>query len=230
MVKSDSKIIGFLQGSIKLVDTYGAIKIVFVSLLMLFMSLVAYLAINPSFIFERYLEYAEQKHTESFNYRMESTPYVQSAMRNLVMEEDAMRAFVIEMHNGKYNSSGLSFNYGSLTYEALNDNVESVMEDYADFTLDRYSVLTKVWKNGKWSGSIEELRKIDRRLALKLEANGAYYLSLTMIYGVKTEIGFVGVTFGQNSNVDKNRVENILSKYASKISPFLDGNRAKKKY
>lgn len=228
MAENESKVISFLKGGITMIDTYGTLKIVFASLLMLFISFITYLTFNPSFVFDRYSEYEEKKHTESFNYRMESTPIIQSITNNMVIEAKALRCFIIEMHNGKYNASGLSFNYGSLTYEGLRDNVESIQEDYSDFTLDRYPILTHVYKHGKWSGSINDLRSIDKRMALKLESNGAYYLSISMIYGSKNDIGFIGATFGKDDYFDKNKIEILLSKYSSKISPYLDGERAKK--
>lgn len=228
MAKNESKVIGFLKGGIAMIDKYGALKIVFASLLMLFISFITYLTLNPSFVFERYSEYEEKKHIESFNYRMESTPIVQSMTNNMVIESKALRCFIIEMHNGKYNASGLSFNYGALTYEGLRDNVESVQEDYNDFTLDRYPILSYVYKHGKWSGNIDDLKKIDKRMALKLESNGAYYLAVSMIYGSKNDIGFIGASFGKNDSFDKNKVEILLSKYSSRLSPYLDGESAKK--
>lgn len=228
MAKNESKVIGFLKGGIAMIDKYGALKIVFASLLMLFISFITYLTLNPSFVFERYSEYEEKKHIESFSYRMESTPIVQSMTNNMVIESKALRCFIIEMHNGKYNASGLSFNYGALTYEGLRDNVESVQEDYNDFTLDRYPILSYVYKHGKWSGNIDDLKKIDKRMALKLESNGAYYLAVSMIYGSKNDIGFIGASFGKNDSFDKNKVEILLSKYSSRLSPYLDGESAKK--
>ena len=228
MAENGSKVIGFIKGGIAMIDKYGTLKIVFASLLMLFISFITYLTLNPSFVFERYSEYEEKKHIESFNYRMESTPIVQSLTNNMVIESKALRCFIIEMHNGKYNASGLSFNYGALTYEGLRENVESVQEDYNDFTLDRYPILSYVYKNGKWSGNIDELKKIDKRMALKLESNGAYYLSISMIYGTKNDIGFIGASFDKNDSFDKNKVEMLLNKYSSRVSPYLDGERAKK--
>ena len=65
-------------------------------------------------------------------------------------------------------------------------------------------------------------------MALKLESNGAYYLSVSMIYGSKNDIGFIGASFGKNDSFDKNKVEILLSKYSSRLSPYLDGESAKK--
>lgn len=228
MAQNEGKLFGFIKGAISMIDTYGVFKIVFSCLLMIFISYTTYLTFNPSIMFKRYSEYEAKKHNESFEYRMESAPVVQSVIDNMVIETGALRTFVIEMHNGKYNSSGLSFNYGSLTYEATRDGVESIREDYDDFTLERYPFLYKVYKLGKWSGTVVELMKIDKRLALKLQANNAYYISLSVIYGSKNEIGFIGATFSKDDVIQKNKIENLIYRYAGKIAPYLDGEIAKK--
>ena len=132
------------------------------------------------------------------------------------------------MHNGKQNSSGLSFNYGSLTYECTVDTAWSVREDYVEFSLDRYPITMYVYENGYWYGSTDDLMCLDRKLALKLEANDAYFLSVTTIYGIKSEIGFLGVTFGPNGcPLDEETLPNKMRKYASQLSPFLDGENVK---
>ena len=221
-------ILNFLWEVLKMVDAYGYFKIIFSAILMVFISYTTYIALNPSVVFERYRQYEEECHTESFNYRMESIPIVTSIMDNMINETGALRGFIIEMHNGKYNSAGLSFNYGSLTYESDRDGVEPIQEDYSDFTLDRYPILLLVYREGKWHGTIDDLKKLDRRLALRLESNDAHSIYLTMIYGVKNEIGFIGLTFGKDDNeTDPECISNILNKYSSKVSPYLDGERIK---
>lgn len=220
--------ISLIKTTISLLNKYGAIKIIFSCFLMVFISYTTYLAFNPSIIFDRYAEYEEKKHTESFFSRMESTPVVQSMLTEVLNETHAMRAFIIEMHNGKYNASGLSFNYGSMTYEALRENSLSISEDYSDFTLERYPFFSKVYKSGYWYGSIENLTNVDKRLALKIESNDAKYLFVNVIYGTKAEIGFIGVTFNEEDKINTKQVSTILQKYSSKIAPYLDGNGLKK--
>ena len=192
---------------------------------MAFMSLMLYVTFNPKIIFDRYKEYDEAKHLESFNYRMKSNRSVQLILNEILDDVGGSRCYVLEMHNGKANSTGLSFNYGSLTYEVTRDSVESVREDYSDFSLERYPLAFWVYENGYWCGTVDDLMKIDRKLALKFEANDTYAAIATTIYGIKSEIGFVGVSFGPEfENLDKATILNKLRKYANQISPFLDGD------
>lgn len=226
--KSQEKGFSLIKEAIRMIDTFGVLKIITAAILMVFISYATYITFNPSIMFEKYSEYEEKKHNESFFSRMESTPIVQSMLNDALIESGALRTFIIEMHNGKYNASGLSFNFGSMTYEGLRDSTVSISEDYSDFTLERYPIFSVVYKRGQWGGTLEELSKIDHRIALKIESNDAHYLALYMIYGRKTEIGFIGATFGKNDTVNEAKVNMVLAKYASKVSPYLDGDGIKK--
>lgn len=204
-----------------------ALLLIFVSISVTVCSFFIYLAYNPSMIYDGYTEYIEHKHSQSFKYRMETTPKVQTTLNDLVSETNAMRGFIIELHNGKYNSAGLSFNYGSLTYESLRCDAESIMEDYADFSLERFPIILKAYNNGSWCGYIEELAKFDKRIALRLESNSVDYLYLKTIYGTNDVIGFIGLTYCSNDTINKDKIEASLNKYAPKIAPLLDGEKAK---
>lgn len=201
----------------------GYLKAIYETIIIVFIGLGVYFAANPEKIFEKYDKYTEYKHNKSFKQRIEVTPLVQVQLDKLSLESKCLRAFVIEMHNGKYNSAGLSFNYGMLTYESTRDSVESIREDYYDFSLDRYPVLLEVYKNGYWSGSVEELCKIDKKLSLRLQSNNAEYIALSMIYGKDENIGFIGVTYSNDDIYSSNDVRKLLSKYSAIISPYLDG-------
>ena len=213
---------------IELRNKYGILNILTAGMLMVFMSITLLFSLNPSIIFDKYREYDEQKHTESFNYRMRSQKAVQLLLKELMGEVHSTRCFVIELHNGKTNAAGLSFNYGSLTYECLNDTTESIMEDYSDFSLERFPITAYLYENGFWCGTTEELRSVDKKLAVRLESNGTYGIAFTTIYGIKNEIGFLGISFDRNkSGCDRNFVSNKIRKYANELSPLLDGENAK---
>lgn len=217
-----------IEGVIKFVEKYGYIKIICVSILMVFMSYASYLAYNPEVIFEKYREYEANKHTESFNYRMESSPKVEQLLTSLQLETGGARCFVIELHNGKSNASGLSFNYGALTYEDVRDSVPSVREDYIEFTVERYPILGKIYKMGYWEGSINDISKYDSRLAYKFISNGTEYLAIATLYGEDNEIGFLGVSYLKGDKYYKKDLSAILYHYASRIAPLLDGKNAGK--
>lgn len=224
--QKQQNILTFMETAIKFFDKYGYLRTICSVVMMLFMSYSIYLMMNPSIIFERYSVYEEEKHKASFNYRMESSPKVLNYLNELVANSKCDRAFIIELHNGKYNSAGLSFNYGSLTYEALKEGEESIQEDYADFTLDRFPFIMFISKKGYWFGSINEIEKIDPKMGYKLRSNNVRYMSIMPIYGETAEIGFIGISYTTHSSKIPNNVDKLLYKYSQIISPLLDGSKA----
>ena len=158
---------------------------------------------------------------ESFYYRMKASPQVQSYMDQMRLESKGTRTFIIEMLNGKYN-------YGALTYESVSEGHDSVLDDYNDFSLERYPTLGRIYEEGYWFGTVDELIKEDKHLALKLKANDMEYFAATMIYGSKGGIGFIGVIY-DHTDVNIPKAKQVLVKYAMKISLLLDGAEAGKK-
>jgi hypothetical protein len=160
---------------------------------------------------------------ESFNYRMKTMKMMNLMMERILEDMKGQRCFIIELHNGKTNSTGLSFNYGSLTYEHTADSVSSIMEEYIDFTIDRYQLLSYVYENGHWEGSTEEMRIIDHKLSMRLESNDSYYICIATIFGVKSEIGFLGITYNKKPNIPISTLQNKMMRFAAELSPLLDG-------
>lgn len=212
---------------VKFCKETGPLRIVGYVVFFLFTAYAVHIGTHPEIIFEKYEEFAERRHAESFFYRMKTSPQIQSYMDQMRLESEGMRTFIIEMHNGKYNAAGLSFNYGALTYESVAEGNASVIDDYLDFALERYPTLGKIYEEGYWSGTVEELMEIDRHLALKLQSNNVEYIAATMIYGTKGDIGFIGVTY-DHTDVNVSKTKQVLVKYAMKISPLLDGTQVGK--
>lgn len=209
-------------------EKYGVLNIITSGILLIFMSLVLTVAFNPSIVFDKYREYDEMKHAQSFNYRMKSNKATQLILKDILEETKAQRCLIIEMHNGKSNSTGLSFNYGTATYECVNDSVESIREDYTEFTLERYPLMMKVYDEGQWCGTTDELMQYDKKLAMKLKSNDTYGIAITTIYGIRSEIGFLVLSFGEtHSKCNREEMANMMRKYAAEISPLLDGERIK---
>lgn len=212
-----------ISNAIKFIDKYGVFKLVKTCFVMVFLSYMTYLTCNPEVIFEKYKTFDRRIHEQSFKKRMESSSLVKSYLDQMLLETGGMRCFVIELHNGTCNSGGLSFNYGSLTYESDKDGAESIMEDYDDFSLERFPFVLHMWKHTTWCGNMTDMCSIDNKMALRLQSNGVDYLYATTIYGKDEILGFLGVTFAEGDYVDINKVRMASGKYASKLSILLDG-------
>ena len=119
---------GIFTDFVRLCKETGPLRIAGYVVFFIFTAYAVHIGTHPDIIFEKYEEYAEQRHAESFYYRMKTSPQVQSYMDQMRLESNGMRTFIIEMHNGKYNAAGLSFNYGALhTKVSAKDIIQSSM-------------------------------------------------------------------------------------------------------
>ena len=184
---------------------------------------------NPIEIYEKIADLEEQKHTASFEKRMESSPQIQSTLDMMMLDLSCDRAFIIEMHNGKYNAAGLSFNYGEVNYEISKHESEYIMDIIGDFQLNKFPFFSTIYSLGHWYGNIDDLAKIDRRFAYVLKANDVNYLYIKTIYGRKSEIGFLAVAYDEKPKLTEYSISTKMDKYSSKISPLLDGTIIVKK-
>ena len=153
----------------------------------------------------------------------EINPRVDAILYKLLNETGSARSFVIEMHNGVDNPSGLPFVYGEMTYEKVsNDTLKSIIDDYYKLNLARYPMATYLSKDKHFFGSIEDLHKIDSRLAQKLKLSDVKYLGLYSVRGNDIEIGWVGVVYYGPIHENINRVEGFLLDASQRLSILLD--------
>ena len=178
-------------------------------------------------IFKRYDEYISHKHSVSTEYRIETSPIIRNYLNQLVLETGAARAYIGEFHNGKNNPSGLQWQYADMTF--INDAAYDVTDEFQNVPLVKYELCYKLYKEGVFAGDIESVEKIDHRMAARLEANDVKFMGAAMMYGEnKSDIGFVGVSYTDTVHLSRLELMHILTKYAAKISPYLDDAQAQK--
>lgn len=171
-----------------------------------------------------------EDHNESAKQRRDALNDVYHILNNLLLNLNGDRAYVIEMHNGNNNPSGLPFIYGEMTYEKSRYGVEDVDDEYTSVTLSRYQFPAYISENRYFYGSIDELYKIDQKLARRMEQYGATYLAAIVISGECGDIGMVGVTYCGNAEPPTRNVINANMTTASqKLTLLLDKAKYDKK-
>jgi hypothetical protein len=222
--------IGSFEKVMEILGKYGPIKTLYGIVMFVFFSIMVYVAANPGAVFERYDRYISEKHSASIDYRMESAPMIRTYLNQLSTEAGAERAYILEFHNGKSNPSGLQWQFGDLTF--INDGTDDISDEIQNVSLSRYNFANVVHDNGYWMGGIDELISIDERFYNRMRLNGGQYFAFQMMYGSNMrEIAILGITFmaDEVDNIDKQKVQKIMHKYASSISPLLDEGNVKKK-
>lgn len=185
-----------------------------------------YTAISQGFIFESYKDKLDKDHKKSVEYRMKSTPIIINYLNSLAVETNAHRAFIMEYHNGKSNSTGLQWQFADLTFS--NDNTDHNMYNYVDMPLTDSPHTLYLHRNTFFVGNLEELRIIDKKLSLRMESNDYVYTAMMMIYGKNLEpIGYLALSFREIPNKDTNCINSIMHKYITAITPYLDASSIK---
>ena len=224
--------LGFLEKTVKLIEKYGLFRI-FKALCVI--ALFIYIMTNGATFIGGIVERVTRatiknesiekvrQHDIALKKRQFIKPQIDSLLRVTLYDLNADRAFIMEMHNGTNNVSGLPFLYGEMTYENVSEGITHIEDDYTNINLSRFSFPTYLEKEHIWIGSIEELAKIDSKLAQRLTSNDVTYLAIAHIQGIKNELGFFGITYC-NGKVPKSEHEilQIMLKKTQILSTLLD--------
>ena len=218
--------LGWLERAVRLIDKYGVFRVVSGLFVLILFGLTLTLFINQKAIVEKVMQ--EQKLDENKNHSskmqlrlMQITPKIDAIILKLLIETGADRVFILEMHNGSNNPTGLPFVYGEITYEQMIDpNMQGIAEEYGTINLSRYSFIGYVYKNKLFKGSIDDLRVIDVKLTGRMLENKVKYMYMMSLTGSNIPIGFIGVTY-INKPVNKKADGKIIDA-SQKISVLLD--------
>ncbi len=217
---------GLLERTLRLIDKYGIFRVISGLFVLLLFGLTLGLFINHKEIVAEVMREQKIDENKSHSVKMQLrltqiNPQIDAIMLKLLIETGADRVFIIEMHNGSNNPTGLPFVYGEMTYEQMIDpNMQAVAEEYGTINLSRYTFITHVYKQKLFKGSIEQLMNIDMKLAGRMTQNGVKYMYMGSLTGNNIPIGFLGVTY-INKPINSTAEGRIMDA-SQKISILLD--------
>jgi hypothetical protein len=164
----------------------------------------------------------QMEHDTAVERRRNIKPQVDAILIETMNALNADRVYVVEMHNGTNNTSGLPFIYGEMTYEKTRRNIEHVDEDYVSLNLSRFEYPLYLEKNQIFCGTIDELSKIDEKLAFRMKATNATYVGGVAMNGVENELGYIGITYCGTQPVGKREIIRVLSIASQRLIALLD--------
>lgn len=217
--------IGMIERLLAVVDKFGIIKIIIVILIALF----TYFSWQflSAFNYEKMVkEFTEQEmviHSQNEHIRMVNSEKIRTSMLKLQHKSNADRVSIIEMHNGKENPTGLPFRYCDMTYEIVCDTVPYVSDEYEDINMSKFTFPDYLYSQRYFIGTIQDLKKIDKKLASKLEINDVEYFGIMLVRNSQ-EIGFLMVSYESKPNLTVNEIGSMLSDHAQEIGYYLDLN------
>lgn len=219
--------VGVLGYIIKLIDEHGLFKI-FQGLFVLgaFLYIMYNVSNFPEMVrgaFKHETIQRQEAHDAAIEERRKIKPEIDLILKNTLASLDADRVFIMEMHNGTNNTAGLPFIYGEMTYEEVNDGIAHIDEDYVSINLSRFNFPMFIERKHMWSGTIEQLRDIDDKLATRMKSNDATYFAVISIHGKNTSLGFFGITYCHGKPpASSERIISKLSTESQALAILLD--------
>lgn len=215
--------ISFLERTINLIEKHGLVRIFKAIFVLMAFFFVLYNGQNVSKLVENVIKKHEIEHSAALEYRKKINPEIEMILNELLINTGANRAFVMEMHNGTSNISGLPFYYGEMTYEKVTPNVSHVDEDYKNINLSRFSFIYYLDEHHSWHGTIDDLGSIDNKLSMRMKSNDANYGIFVCIHGIEKAIGFLGITYCNGSlPPNLNKAIGNVNIASQKLSSLLD--------
>lgn len=213
---------GWLQKMLNLQNKYGFFSIVKGLFLLFLAGYVVFFALNPKYLLERVTTIQTEQHDNLVRSRLAADSDIRLILSKTMHNTNADRAWLIEFHNGNKNlTTGLPFLFGSMRIEETQDSIPNVDEDYTDFSLSKYKLITKVLDEGFFYGNIKDVQSIDKRLYYKFQSNDINEIALLTIYNEDKPAGIVGLSFCNNKQMDKQLVGKRIRSAGIQIATLL---------
>lgn len=209
---------------IKFSNKYSILSILKAALVVLIIGITIYVISNPEVIVKQINDYQREQHDKAMKMRENATIKLHTLCHDLLYSAGADRVWIIEFHNGKSNmANGLPFDFGIMTIEHTKDGVYSVQEEYKDFPVSYYPLIYKVYSDGYWYGTVDELKSIDKKLHYKMLSNNTEYLACLELYSDDKPLAILGVSYVDSTNIDKKHLGLEIRKSGMQAMSYLIG-------
>jgi hypothetical protein len=153
------------------------------------------------------------------------TPKIQKELEILLYSLHADRTYLIELHNGKKNTTGLPFRYMDVSYEITNDESKAtkIGMQYQSVPTTLYKFPYYLQENKFFIGSIDDFKKVDVDLGKSMEGNQARYIALVALNSDGISVGYLGITWCDMMDLPSNpTIEKKLLITGKALSQLLD--------
>lgn len=215
--------LSWLERILQLCKEYGVFNILKGLFILIMLSLTLRICYNPSFLFDKYIDYMTQRHAKELHKRTEYDQQIKSLLPVYLYKYHADRIWIIQYHNGI-----MDWQHGTMRFELCNDEVESIKNQYNDFNLTWINLPYYLKTNEVFIGDMVKLDSIDSTLYTQLKKNNVQYLACTIIKDNSGyPIGILGVTWKNiPSNIDRlqNKIHNYLIDDRADIKTLIQYN------
>ena len=153
------------------------------------------------------------------------TPKIQKNLDAILYTLNADRAYLIEFHNGKKNTTGLPFRYMDVSYEVTNEESKATKIGmfYQNIPTTLYKFPYYLQEHKYYIGSVDDFGQIDSDLAKQMGANFSKYFAVIALNSDGTPVGYLGISWCDMESVpDIDVIKNKLYLYDKTFSQLLD--------
>lgn len=176
-----------------------------------------------SYILESRENRLEREHASEMYRRDIADQNIRGYLRELARASGADRAWLLEPHNGKSNStSGLTFSYLDLTGDEPNPDRPEVnylnRNEFRDIPASEYPLAGEIYRTGRWWGPLDSMEKVDRKLYYKMRAQGMSECAVMAAFSMERPVCFVGLTWYPGHEMDERLTGALIHKYTMQIA------------
>ena len=176
-----------------------------------------------SYILESRENRLEREHASEMYRRDIADQNIRGYLRELARASGADRAWLLEPHNGKSNStSGLTFSYLDLTGDEPNPDRPEVdylnRNEFRDIPASEYPLAGEIYRTGRWWGPLDSMERIDRKLYYKMRAQGMSEVAVMAAFSMERPVCFVGLTWYPGHDMDERLTGALIHKYTMQIA------------
>lgn len=153
-------------------------------------------------------------------------PIINNLLDQSINDLGCTRAFVMEGHNGKSNAHGLGFYYVDMTYERNFDPSyeNSIYWQYKDMPTSIFPFFDYLNEFRYFYGTVDEMGKIDRRLATLIEAHGTHFMvavEIPSFYNANDFVGILGYSFEGYPELSQTEIRDYMLEVRRRIQFLL---------
>lgn len=225
-MENTGKGLGLLEKSLNLIKQYKLWDFIKAFIVVFMVSIMVFGITNPDKVFEYFQRAGKKAHDELLEHRLNNTHKIQSSIERLMFKVGASRVEVLEMHNGNNSIAGIPFLKATATFEALDDDIQPIANQYNEVNLSLIPFATKLFNDGYWCGDTEDMKTIDKSLCYRMLSNNTNHFAAVVIQGVDKPIGFLFVSFDDLSeNHDCEQIKREINKTALEIGVLMEVNK-----
>lgn len=176
-----------------------------------------------SYIIESRENRLEREHASEMYRRDIADRNIRGYLKELARASGADRAWLLEPHNGKSNStSGLTFSYLDMTGDEPNPDRDDVTylnrNEFCDIPASEYPMASVIYRRGRWWGPLDSMERVDRKLYYKLKAQGVNECAVMAAFNKERPVCMVGLTWYGGHRMDAELTGDLIHKYTMQIA------------